>query len=256
MAIIRGADNRFQGPVTTNNINGVVTDSLRLYYDAARSFSYPQTGATWKDLSGNGTDLTMYNLGGVTYTTSPAGPPDFSNLKGGEFNFNGTTNWGKFSAFNSTAAFSVSAWIKTTSSSDIGILSNCNGGPVGESYGVNAGKMYYMYYTTSWQAATGTTSVNDGGWKNIVFTKSGTNMVMYINGVQDYTTTLTGSVTSSLSCIGSKWGPCNSDSYGVGTDSYGTVFSGSMSVVMVYTKQLSATEVTQNYNVLKRRYGL
>ena len=31
--------------------------------------------ATWKDLSGNGRDLTLYNAGGTTYSNQPAGPP-------------------------------------------------------------------------------------------------------------------------------------------------------------------------------------
>ena len=79
-------------------------------------------------------------------------------------------------------------------------------------------------------------------------------MVMYINGVQDFSTTLTGSVTTSLSSIGSKWGPCNSDSYGAGTDAYGTVFNGTIANIMIYTKQLTSAEVTQNYNALKGRF--
>lgn len=254
MAAYYGANNATQQTVDINNVNGIVTSNLRLYIDAGRTLSAPITSATWKDISGYGTDVTMYNLGGTTYSANPAGAPDWSNSNGGVLTFNGTTNWGKFSQFSSTTAFSVSAWVKFTSGGDMGIISHCSGGPVGESYGVNAGKMYYMYYTTSWQGATGTSSVNDGNWKNIVFAKSGTNMVMYINGVQDYTTTLTGSVTSGLAAIGCKWGPCNSDSYGAGTDSYGSVFNGNMAAVMIYTKQLSAAEVLQNYNALKGRF--
>jgi hypothetical protein len=254
MAVIYGVNNSTQATVDTYNLSGIVTSSLRLYIDAGRSFSAPLTSATWKDLSGNGTDVTMYNLGGSTYTASPAGPPDWTTSNGGILNFNGSTNWGKFSPFNSTAAFSVSAWIKFTSGGDMGLLSHCNGGPVGESYGLNGGKMYYMYYTSSWQGATGTSNVNDGSWKNIVFAKSGTSMVMYINGTQDVSMTLTGSVTSQLAAICTKWGPCYSDSYGPGQDSYGTVFNGAMASLMIHTKQLSAAEVTQNYNALKGRF--
>jgi hypothetical protein len=254
MSVVYGVNNATQQTIDVVNISGIVTSNLRLYIDAARSLSAPQTSAVWKDLSGYGTDVTMYNLGGSTYTASPAGAPNWYDNNGGSLNFNGTTNWGKFSAFNSTTAFSVSVWLRFTSSGDMGLLSHCNGGPVGESYGLNSGKMYYMYYTTSWQGAMGTTSVNDGNWKNIAFAKSGTNMVMYINGVQDATMTLTGSVTSQLAAICTKWGPCNSDSYGAGNDSYGTVFNGDMSALMVHTKQLSAAEVLQNYNALKGRF--
>lgn len=256
MSTTYGTNNDIQAPVTVSNISNIVTNQLRLYYDLARSNSYPGSGAILYDISGNNTHATMYNAGGTTYSTLPVGPPTYIKTNLGEFVFDGVNDWGKFTTFTTTAAFSVSAWVKFTNAGDRGILSHCSGGPVGESYGFNGGKMFYQYYTNNaWQAATGTTSVNDGAWKNIVFAKNGTNMVMYINGVQDFTTTLVGSVTSSINTIGSKWGPCNSDNYGAGTDSY-PVFSGSLATLMLHTKQLSASEVLQNYNNLKSRFGL
>ena len=254
MAAYFGPNNATSVTANSLNINGIVTDSLRMYLDAGRSASFAQTASTWNDISGNGTNVTMYNLGGTTYTASPAGAPEYTQFNGGALAFNGTTNWGKFSSFTSSSAFTVSAWIKSTSGGDMGIISHCNGGPVGESWGLNTGKMQYWYYTSSWQTATGTSSVIDGTWKNIVFAKNSTNMVMYINGTQDYTTTLTGNVTSSIASIGSKWGPCNSDSYGAGTDSYGSLFNGTIAIIMIHTKQLSAGEVAQNYNALKGRF--
>lgn len=256
MATFYGSNNSIQASVTVTNISNIVTDQLRLYYDTGRTFSYPGHGASLYDISGYNNTATMYNAGSSTYSTIVAGSPAFTNTRMGELVFDGVNDWGKFNQFNSTSAFSVSVWFKTTSTTEMGFLSNCSGGPVGEVYGLNAGKMYHMYYTTSWQTATGTTSVNDGNWKNIVFTKNGTALVMYINGAQDYTTTMTGVVTSSLNCICTKWGPCNSDSYGPGTDSYGSVFNGTFAILMAHTKQLSAAEVLQNYNNLKRRFGL
>ena len=256
MATFFGTNNTTPAPVTVSNVNNIVTDQLRLYYDLGRSYSYPGAGAILYDLSGNGTNTTLYSANTSTYSTFPAGPPTYTKDNLGNFVFNGTTNWGRFPEFTSTAAFSVCAWIKFTATGDMGLISHCNGGPVGESYGVNAGKMYYWYYTTSWQTASGTASINDGNWKNIVFAKNGTNLITYVNGVQDSNQTLTGSKTSLLACIGSKWGPCYSESYGVGTDFYGSVFNGTLATLMIYTKQLSATEVTQNYNNLRKRFGL
>lgn len=243
----------------TTNVNGLVTDQLQLFYDAARSFSYTGTGATWKDLSGNGRDSTLYNAGGTTYSTQPAGPPTFdSNASRGVFTFDGTNDWGKFDAFTFGSNVSVTAWVKTTNSSGglKGIISHCSGGPVYLVYGMSSSKMTYYYYTTSWQDVQGTSTINDGNWKNLVWTKSGTNLVMYINGVQDFTTTLAQDRSGSMNCIGSGWGPCNSDSYGAGSDGYTYVWPGSIAMIMVHFKQLSATEVLQNYNNTKRRYGL
>lgn len=252
----------FSGPNlkqnNADNINGLVTDQLQLFYDAARSFSYGGSGATWKDLSGNARDCTLYNAGGVTYNAVPTGPPTFdSSASRGIFTFDGTNDWGKFTAFTFGSSVSVSAWVKTTTTTGLkGIISHCSGGPVGIVYGANGAKMTYYYYTTAWQEVLSTTNINDGNWKNLVWTKSGTNLVMYINGAQELTTTLAQDKTASMNCIGTGWGPCNSDSYGAGSDGYSYVWPGSIAMVMVHAKQLSAAEVLQNYNNTKRRYGL
>lgn len=49
-----------------------VTDGLVLYWDASVSASYPGSGSTIFDLSGQGNNGTLYN--GVTFTTSPGVP--------------------------------------------------------------------------------------------------------------------------------------------------------------------------------------
>lgn len=81
-------------------------------------------------------------------------------------------------------------------------------------------------------------------------------MVMYINGSSDSTHTLNSSVSGPLVSFGCLWGPCNSDSYGAGTDGYSQAFIGTIGTVMIHSKQLSASEVTQNYIALKRRFGI
>lgn len=239
------------------NIHGLVVDQLQMHYDSARSFSYSGNGAVWKDLSDNGRDVTLYNAGGSTYSNTAAGPPTFTSSNRGIFEFDGTNDWGKLTAYTFPANVSVTAWIKTSSTaSSRGIMSHCSGGPVGLVYGISAGKMWYYYYTTSWQTAVSTASINDGNWKNVVWAKAGTSMKMYINGALDSTTTLTGSVSSLINCIGAGWGPCNSDSYGPGNDSYGMVFPGSISIIMVHSKELSLTEIQQNFNALRGRFGI
>jgi hypothetical protein len=253
----------FSGPNlkqdNTLNISNLVVDQLQIYYDSARSFSYNGTGATWKDLSGNGRDCTLYNAGGSTYTSQPAGPPTYDPVATkGLFTFDGVNDWGRFPTYTFPTAVTFSAWVRTSSTAGDrrGLISHCNGGPVALSYEMNASKMHYFYYTTSWQSAYSNATINDGTWKNLVWAKSGTNMKMYINGTQDADLTLTGDVTGQMVCIGTSYGPCYSDSYGAGSDFYSTVWPGSIAMIMVHSKQLSATEVSQNYNNTKRRFGL
>lgn len=42
-------------------VSGIVTDGLKLYLDASNPASYPGSGTTWFDLSGNGNNGTMVN---------------------------------------------------------------------------------------------------------------------------------------------------------------------------------------------------
>lgn len=253
MSVISGANNPTMATVNTVNVNGLVIDQLALYYDTGRTYSYPGTGSTWTNLTDTTNAVTLYNAGGSTYTASPPGPPTYSTNNGGIFQFNGTTNWGKFTSITAGSAITVSIWLTAGTG---GLLSHCNGGPVNLGYQISGGKMYYQYYTNSWQAATGTSTVSTGTWKHCVWAKSGTNMLMYINGVLDATITLTGDVTGPLCCIGSLWGPCYSDSYGPGTDSYGSVFSGNIGVIMVHNKQLSSTEINTNFTNQRFRFGV
>lgn len=240
------------------NVNGLVTDNLVLFLDAGRKYSYDGLGATWTDLSTNNRDVTLYNAGGTTYSSNPPGPPTFTESSLGVFTFDGTNDFGRMTQFTITSTTSVTAWIKTSvnSATRRGIFSHCNGGPVGMCYSIKSGKMLFYYYHTAWKEVLGTTTVTDDTWKNLCWTTNGTALKMYINGTEDATATLDAAQSYSMNCIGSEWGPCNSDSYGAGTDNYGNVFSGSIAMVMVHSKTLSAVEVAQNFANTRRRFGL
>ena len=234
-----------------------VTDGLIFNLDAGFTPSYPKTNYPWYDITTTTRNVTMYNAGGSTYSSYPPGPPSFSSNNGGIFNFS-TNNWGKLSSdITAGSSFTLGVWLKITDSgASNGIFSNCSGGPVNLAYVISAGKMRYWYYTNTWNIYDGPTSVNDGNWKYLVWAKTGTNMKLYINGTQDVSTTLVGDVQGLVNCVGSMWGPCNSDSYGAGTDFYSQCFNGTLSVLQIYNKQLSSNEVLQNFNAQKSRFGL
>ena len=220
----------------------IVPDNLHFWLDANYYSSYPNTGTIWYDLSNNAKNFT-------TYVNQTATAISFNSNEARCFTFNGTSNWARSADVSLGTSATVSVWIKTTSSNEMGIFSNCSGGPVALAYVIDAGKMKYWYYTSAWQIAIGTTNVNDGNWKNLVWSKTGTSMVMYINGVVDLTTTLAEDISGYMNTIGSKWGPCD------GTPSYGTLFSGQMANIMCYSVALSSVQVLQNYNAQKYRFG-
>ena len=88
----------------------------------------------------------------------------------------------------------------------------------------------------------GTYSTNT--WYYIVMAQSGTSISAYKNG--DFIQTQTGGN------IGNSY---NNKSIG----SYLTLsryWNGRIALIQIYNKQLSSTEISQNYNALKSRFGL
>jgi hypothetical protein len=243
---------------TSNSLGaGSLFSSTLLYLDPGNKQSFTPGQRFWHDLSSNKRRVTLYSNGGTTYRLSPSAAPTWSSSDGkGTFVFDGTNDFGRLDTeITTTTNFTVSVWVKTTASGDRGIFSHCSGGPVGTGYSVET-YMKYWYYSGQWYTLTGNTIVNDGTWKNLVWVTSGTNFKMYVNGVLDREVTLVASVITLMRSIGSLWGPCSSDSYGVGQDSYGPVFSGSMGPLIAWSRALSATEVTQLYDNFKSRFTI
>lgn len=253
--IVTGPDNSINN---NSNVSGVVTDSLQLYFDPARYYSYPNGGYVMRDLSGNSRDLTFYTLGGSTYSANPPQPPPFTKVKGGEFTFDGVNDFGILpSTLYPGTTFTVSAWIKTSATGELAIFSHCNGGPVNAAFTIASGRMRMMYYTVAWQIFDGSvTTINDGNWHYCVWSVNGTNCEYYLDNNLTDTTTLVGQINPSIYSLGSKWGPCNSQGYGPGTDGPHAQFNGQMGVIMVHSKELSDTEIEHHWEIFKFRYDL
>ena len=58
----------------------IITDGLVLCLDAGNTKSYPGSGTTWTDLSGNGNNGTLTNMDGA----------NLDSANGGSFTFDGT----------------------------------------------------------------------------------------------------------------------------------------------------------------------
>jgi len=254
--VVVGPDNSINN---NSNVSGVVTESLQCYYDAARYYSYPNGGYVWRDLSGNGRDMNFYTLGGTTYSANPPQAPAFTKQKGGEFTFDGVNDFAYITSggFYAGTRFTVSAWVKTSASGQLGIISWCNGGPVNFAAAVYNGYMRMIYYTAPWQTIDSSVGgINDGNWHYLVWAVQDTNIKMYIDNNLVDDTTLVGSVSPSIRSIGGTWGPCMSDSYGPGSDSYSYMWNGQIGIVMVHSKQLSDTEVERHWEKFKPRFDI
>jgi hypothetical protein len=85
-------------------------------------------------------------------------------------------------------------------------------------------------------------------WYQLGFTYSGTTLTAYINGANIGTATFTRQTTSSL-----YYGLCSTDTTNMGASGSA---SGRLGNFIFYNRGLNSTEVLQNYNAQKGRFGL
>jgi hypothetical protein len=222
-----------------------VASNLVLYYDPSNTSSYSGSGTVLNDLSGNGLTGTLSN---VTYT-SPA------------FNFNGT---------NSTISvpdnallepgsgdWTMEAWINHSviaGSSRI-IFAKTDGGNAQDwGYGLRTSAVGVTFAevgngTTSLQSNTST--LTTGIWYQVVavWTNVATNTFeLFINGVSQ------GSKSHSFTSIRNTTNPLYIGSFNNGQ--FSQWLNGSVGIVRIYNSALTSSQVTQNFNADKTKYGL
>lgn len=220
---------------------------LILNLDATNFASYPGTGTSWNDISGNQNDITLHT---TTYDATS-----------GSFSFNGTSSYAQRTAITPANFITVDVWVKWTefgnTSGGYAIVSNAEYDGVG---GLLNG--YMLYQTTSspfnkvrWvvtgalgsMAFSSSNLINTGVWYNIVATYDGRKMYLYINGVLD---------SEATAVLGDIKPTTNSFLVGSTYNSSGSKFKGNISAVKIYSRALSSPEIFQNYQATRRRYEL
>ena len=229
----------------------IVTDGLVLHLDAANRKSYPLSGSTIYDLSGNG------NNG--TFGASTAAPT-FSGDNGGCLSFDGFNDYVSKSSWTNppTNIFSIGCWVRFSDNvNDRYVLSfgrdigGVTGGIALFAYGFNVVSDVLVF-----ECGSAVGRVSSGivptlnVWYYLTVTADGTNTKFYLNGdLKNTSSQGSGAIASSPTLsIGS---------YVNNLGTPGTYFhSGNIAQVSIYNRALIQQEIQQNYNVLKGRYGL
>ena len=215
----------------------VVTDGLVLYLDAANPLSYANGSTKWKDLSRGRNNGTLVN--GVNHTN-------------GQFSFDGTNQYiefGQVPSLQFTGDFSATCWFKKdTSQSFKGLFGNANYRAGGFHVALFSNNFYFTINNDTTEQGTGFSSQHvlaDNQWYYGVGTFSNGTMTTYVNG----------EVTNSRSSVTMTE---SINPFRVGTSPQGgwNFLDGSIAMAAVYNRALSASEVLQNYNALKGRFGL
>ena len=221
----------------------IVTDGLVLSLDAANKLSYPGTGTTWYDLTNSGYIGTLTN------------GPTFNNVNGGIFIFDGIDDYVQtnYSQNTNDALITWECWFWDNSPG--GFLSNTaivsNYGPVGTTpftvmHIYDNGNVFFAQRNSSGTESSATYSVNicNGIWHHIVGVIDSTNTLIYVDGIlRASQAKVTGTTTSGQNIV-------------IGGNHLGRYQSCRMAGVRIYNIALTATQVLQNYNANKTRFGL
>jgi hypothetical protein len=258
-AAINYFNNQTDKIIVGTPLPNIPLDGLQMYLDAGIVQSYGRTGTTWTDLSGNANNCTLVN--GPTYSTS----------QGGGIQFDATDDYATIPDSNSLdlTSLTISLWFNRGSILALAAGDQQNffikgntaaaGGdqycPKVSLFGPNGGGEY------GWSAG----SLGGGfgnivppsqvlfanQWYNLVFTHVSTNTpIPYLNGVKQTNWTATG---ASNPLVPNNWrATISGDVERAVTKS--ASFNGIMSIVQLYNRALSETEVLNNFNVLSSRF--
>lgn len=231
-------------------LGGIVKDGLILDLDAGKKDSYNRLGTTWNDVSGNRNNGTLINF------SSPSPQTIWNGDNGGSIIFDGTNDYvdcGNNSIINTAVnTCTINVWFKQTASASYKFLTGKGPSDADENFllavGYTDNRLYfdvggggaYVYITYSYSLNT---------WYNICATHNrvggSSTLLIYINGILIPGTVINPTLTPIT----------NNSNFTIGSARGNTLnFPGNISIVNLYNRALSSSEVLQNYNATKGRY--
>lgn len=199
----------------------IITTDLVIWFDAGDTSSYPGSGTTWYDLSGNNNDGTI------------SGTPTLTN---GYFVFNGT-QYASVSISSITNTFTYEVWAYSDGASSYRTLIDQD----------NDNWLFYTFgnrpgcYGPNYVASIILTNYI---WYHLVMTHtSGGPVRIYVDGVK-YLESSNDSTSHTTSNIG----------FGSGIPGPNEGWSGGYAIARVYDTELSQSQIQQNFNAQKSRF--
>lgn len=211
--------------------SSIITNGLILNLDASNTGSYTGTGTTWTDLTGSGTIATLVN--GTSYSSENGGTLVFDGI-----NDNISINNGSGLDIGNTYTFSI--WVK--------FINGYNTILAGSTAFYDSGYAMYVANSNNIYTAAGMNYVSNdpnlttNQWVFLTVVRSATSVSLYKNGVSIGSGSMITTAGNVIKGIGSYYGG-------------GFNLNGKISSVNVYNRNLSASEILQNFNTTKTRFG-
>jgi len=219
-----------------------------LCLDAGSRLSYPGSGTTWTDLSGNGNTGTLFN------------GPTYSSANSGSIVFDGSNDYVNVTAFSAltfgTGNFAIGVWVNLSvlnifqdilgTANNVSFLGAGKSGWVLAIYGATS-IHFSCQSNNTWifeRIFLVTNAINT--WYKIDITRESGILSLYRNGI------LLSSVTQSQSIVSTE----SFVHIGGGYPSGSGLTNGKISNATIYSRALSAAEISTNFNLLRGRYGI
>lgn len=228
----------------TPTIVSPVSSGLELYYDPSNSSSYPGSGTILYDLSPSAINGTL-----------SGGPTDSGNW----FTFTGTQSIQTGNLYGLFAGWQHSLEIWFNASAIGAVFSDTSSGPTNINYHTTGLEVYQTgpFYLTNAMLWNGTATTRVGGgtvslntWYQLVRIYDGSNIAYaYLNKVKSSDTSISWSTPSPGWYL--NFGSSETTKFATGA-----AFQGKLGVIRLYNRILTQSEITQNYDATKSKYGL
>ena len=209
---------------------------LELYLDAGNASSYPGSGTTWTDLSGNGRNGTLTN------------GPTYSSADGGSIVFDGTNDIVQCTGSVTATAATFISWIRRngTQGQYDGILFSRGTSVTGMNF-QDSNQLGYHWNnavnTYGWQSGL---TIPDLTWCMVAVSVTSTSATAYLcqsSGITSATNTVSHTSTTL------------DDIKLAQDDAGGRFFNGNIAIAKLYSTALSADQISQLFNADKARFG-
>jgi len=218
-------------------LDPVVTTGLQLYLDAGNASSYPGSGTTWTDLSGNSRTGTLTN------------GPTYSGTNGGSIVFDGSNDFVQCTGSLTVTAATFVTWIRRNGNQGQydGILFSRGTNTTGMNFQTSNQLGYHWNdagNTYNWQSGL---TIPDATWCMIAVSVTSTAATAYLCQTGG-TTTATNTVNHSSSLL--------NDIKIAQDDAGGRFFNGNIAIALLYNIALSAGQVSTNFEADRGRFGV
>jgi hypothetical protein len=231
----------------------IVTNGMIFCLDAANQKSYPGSANNWYDLSGNGYTGTLVD--GTSFSSNNYGTLVFD----GNANRVHGTNTVKWSADGTVGyqRMTIEVMVKTSDATGNIVSRPWNG----------SGQYNIIINTSSFTLVAGAntatqtidSSLYNGSWQHLFCWMDGVNMGYYLNGGK-FSGSKAHNITANIPSSGDSNQPvCLMSLYPYNSGWAGNAsfsIQGSLAFCRFYNRVLTSSEMTQNFNALRGRFGL